>query len=120
MRGCRLTLHALALLVAVSGAGCGVFHPYRPLTVEVRDAESGAPITGAKAEVSYLYMFDFSAPWSVSGETAGGRVRLWVAPYDVARLQITAADYLDAKRSFSAEDVKAMSFRGNEDSPLVV
>lgn len=67
-------------LFAVSG--CQVLHLYRPVTVQVRDAETKQPIADAAVRLTYPLTRDSLAPSNSSAKTgADGVVRLRAAPY---------------------------------------
>jgi hypothetical protein len=92
MTGRLLTLSVLALLG---------FYRHQPVTLEVRDAESGLPIRDARVDVHYLRFMQLLAPGDFSGKTDGnGKILLQVANWDNAVHVSTSADgYIENERS---------------------
>jgi hypothetical protein len=80
------------------------FRHYRPVTFEVRDAESGAAIPNCKIEVTFPHYMELFAPRSTSGPTGlTGSVKLTVAETKTRTLMIStsAEGYLFEQLSYS-------------------
>ena len=102
MLGCRPSLVAFAILLALSVPWClAGIHP-RDLTVKVRDAETKEPVTEAKVTLSYVSRTGPLAPNGYSKETEGGRAELLMFPGWATYLRATAGGYLP----FSTEDIE--------------
>jgi hypothetical protein len=84
MSGRLLTLSVLALLG---------FYRYHPVTVQVRDAESGALIRDARVNVHYLRFMQLLVPRDFSGKTdRDGKIKLKVANWGTGVLVEVSAD----------------------------
>jgi hypothetical protein len=126
MRNPRLarSLGCVAFLLAAA-PGCQAFHDYRPVSVQVRDAESKAPIAGAQVRISYPLTERAVAPASSSGATgADGVAQLRAAPYGNAGISVeaTASGYMFENKTLTVEAVKAIeppTFFGNDPPRLV-
>jgi hypothetical protein len=103
-----------ALLLATA-PGCQVFHVYRPVTIQARDAETKKPIPGAEVRLSYPLTQSSLAPWEAVGTTASdGVVRLQAAPYGEAGilLDVTHPGYMTEQKNYPIEAVKAIEPAG--------
>jgi hypothetical protein len=110
MRNSRLArcLFCPVLLLAVV-SGCQTFHVYRPVAVQVRDAETKQPIPGAEVRISYPLMQDSLTPPDSFGLTNGeGITRLRATPYGKAgiTLKATAKGYLPEEQGVLVETIK--------------
>jgi hypothetical protein len=92
MRDRRLARWLLCLaLSAGTTPGCQVLHAYRPVVVEVRDAETGKPIPGAEVRLTYPLTRPSAAPCISSGTTADdGIAHLRAAPEGEGGLRVEA------------------------------
>jgi hypothetical protein len=93
----RHALHVAALLAPLSG--CSLYLN-RPVTFQVRDAETKRPIEGAELHVMYMRYMEFGLSMTGWGPTKGvtdrdGRLTLVVDPYkDRFNLSATASGYI--------------------------
>jgi hypothetical protein len=122
MRRKRLTVSLLALLLLLcANSGCRFLHGYRPVNIQVRDAETHQPIPGARVRVGYYLLVDPRAPKLRIGATDDeGKVTLRVAPYEGrAVLVATAPGYFTEGmqslddgviRAFDLDDEKHKEF----------
>ncbi len=112
MGNLRLVRYLLGpvLLVALI-SGCQALHGYRPVAVEVRDAETKQLITGADVQVSYPLADSYQAPYP-SADTTGndGVARVKAAPYgDLGvRIAVTATGYLPEQKDVAVAVVQAI------------
>jgi hypothetical protein len=112
MRNRRLirSLFYAMLLLAVA-PGCLSFHGYRPVPVEVRDAETKQPIPGVEVKVSYPLETSTFAPGDVKETTgADGIARLQAAPYGRAgvMVEISGHGYMSEYKYLTVEEVEAV------------
>jgi hypothetical protein len=108
-------------------SGCQVIEGYRPVVVEVRDAETHKPIPGAEITASYPDSTSVFSPGRAWASTGGdGIARLNVAPTgELGTVFATKAKgYLDTEKDLSTEAVRAMDpvhlFEDAEDRPVNV
>jgi uncharacterized membrane protein YgcG len=98
-----------------SAPGCQALHVYRPVTVQVRDAETKKPIPGAEVRLSYPLADASFAPWQAVGMSGSdGIAQLRAAPYGEAGilLDVTIPSYMTEQKSFSTEAVAAIKPTG--------
>jgi hypothetical protein len=110
----RLVYPALLLAVAV---GCQAVHRYRPVSVLVKDADTGEPVCGAEVRVSYPHTDSPLAPPDTSETTgADGVARLRAAPYGDTGINVeaTAKGYLAEETFLSVKAVESI-----EPAPLL-
>ena len=110
MRNRRCPLYPILLLALAPG--CQAFHQYRPVAVQVRDAETKKPIPGAVVHISYPLTRPSYAPYDSTGPTGGdGIARLRAAPYGDEGILIEAAaeGYLAENKHLSIEAVQAIA-----------
>src|SRR5580704_490058 len=105
---------ACLILVLAFAPGCQVFHPYRPVPVLVRDAETKEPIPGAEVRITYPFTDPELAPWDSVGRSADdGIARLRAAPYGTGILmEVTAPGRLSEHKDLSADAVGAIEPAG--------
>jgi hypothetical protein len=114
MRTCRLVrcLSCPIFLLALA-SGCQALHSYRPVAIEVRDAETHQPIPSADVAITYPGTQPSFAPWNSSGTTgADGIVRLQAAPCGDATgisVEMTAKGYLFEQKILLDKDVAAIA-----------
>jgi hypothetical protein len=104
LRPARYLLYSVCLLVLTSG--CQVLYHYRPVAVQVRDAETKKPIANADVHLSYPMMRDSLAPYDSSYRTGeDGLAHLRAAPYGDFGIQVDASapDYLPEELNISTE-----------------
>lgn len=93
---------SLLILAAVAANGCGFFRPHRPATLQVLDAETRLPISGAKISVRYPNMMDFSAPLPSRRTTdATGVANLKLTKYHMLDVSVEAEGYVSLLPSSS-------------------
>jgi hypothetical protein len=105
----RCLIYPILLLATVPG--CQVFHAYRPVTVQARDAETKQPIPGAEIRLSYPLVRPSDGPWQSVGTTGGdGTTQLRAAPYGEAgiMLDVTKPGYMSEQKNYPTEAVKAI------------
>ena len=98
----RVRNHRLrALCIPALGAallvlpGCLAFYTSETVTVTVLDAESSAPIQGAKVDLDYYYMMCLNPPRDVSVETGSdGRVEIEEATFGEKGWKVSAPGYI--------------------------
>ena len=107
----RVRNHRLrALCIPALGAallvlpGCLAFYTSETVTVTVLDAESSAPIQGAKVDLDYYYMMCLNPPRDVSVETGSdGRVEIEEATYENKAWRVSAPGYITEWPIFLAD-----------------
>jgi hypothetical protein len=107
-RGMRSVLWLVAALVAC--AGCKAWHCYRPVTIQVQDAETGEPISGAHVRLGYYLLVDPFAPKRTAGMTGpDGTVELVAAPYEGRAVMFVSADgyFSEGMQSLHDDDIRA-------------
>ncbi len=107
---------SLVLLCGAAG-GCQALFRYRPVSVQVVDSETHAPIPGADVRISYTLTAPSQAPFDSCGTTGkDGTVQLRAAPSGRAglMLQATAPGYLADESSMPVQAIEAL-----EPSPLL-
>jgi hypothetical protein len=88
--------------------GCQAFFSYRPVLVQIRDAETKKPIPGAEVHICYPMTRPSVAPWeSLEVSDNEGIARLRAAPFGEAglRLEGAARDYLPESLSVPVEAI---------------
>jgi hypothetical protein len=108
----RVSVGGLLLLFALclTCPGCQIFHRYRPVVVQVRDAETKKPILGVEVDISYPLEHPPFGPSGSRGTTDGeGIARLRAAPskggIDVG---VNAPGYMADEQFVSGKDVEAL------------
>ena len=104
----------VACLALVVAALCGC-QSYRPVAVEVRDAETKRPIPGAEVRISYPVKNTTFPPMESAGLTAGdGIARLQATPYGDAgtAFEVSAKGYMAEHRYLTAKEVEAFAPAG--------
>jgi hypothetical protein len=108
-------------------SGCEVLHRYRPVALQIRDAETHRPIAGAQVHISYPLTRPSVAPHDSSGTTDDqGITRLEAAPVgdDTLRAEAAAKGYLTEDISLAAEDIRSIKpaplFRADDRRPIAV
>jgi hypothetical protein len=99
------------LLLATLSIGCQALHRYRPVLVQVRDAETKQPIAEAQVRISYPFTRPSWAPWECCEPTGeDGVAHLRAAPYGKAGvlLEASAANYLSEQQSHAADTIAAI------------
>jgi hypothetical protein len=107
----RWLVHCLAYLFLLFPAGCQALHSYRPLAVQIKDAETGQPIPQAEVCLHYPQSNPNLAPWNSTGLTdADGVAHLRAAAYGELGLQVQvkAPGYLAEEKWLSTETIKAL------------
>jgi hypothetical protein len=110
MRDCPLAGRLLGALLLAAAPGCLDLHQYRPASVQVRDAETKKPISGAEVRVAYPLMRASLSPCESTG-TAGadGIAHLRMAPAEAgATLECTARGYLPETLNVTEEGVRKL------------
>jgi hypothetical protein len=124
--GIRRALRCLvgAFFLFAGLTGCQAFYSYRPLVVQVRDAETKKPLSGAVVHVHYPAGLDSTAPWESSGQSgADGIVRLRAALYGDEGIQLhaDAPGYLKEELGVTAETLRQIEptfFASDSDRPV--
>lgn len=99
----RVRVFVSATLAAATLDLCGCVALYRsyPITVTVTDAESDAPIAGARVELSYLYVHCLNPPEPASGSTGtDGRVEIQATTFESKSWQVSADGYSPLESAF--------------------
>jgi hypothetical protein len=79
--------------------GCLAFYTSETVTVTVLDAESSAPIQGAKVDLDYYYVMCLNPPRAVSVETGSdGRVEIEEATFGEKGWKVSAPGYITMYR----------------------
>jgi hypothetical protein len=114
---CRRLVRCLicpAFLVAIA-PGCQGFYAYRPVAVQVRDADTKQPIHGADVAISYPNLHPNYAPWdSVALTGDDGIVHLRAAPTGPAGvlLEVRATGCLPEYRTLAVAEIDAIQRPG--------
>ena len=106
IRPARYLLYPICLLVCTSG--CQVLYRYRPVVVQVRDAETKKPIANADVHLCYPLTRDSLAPYDSSDLTGeDGIAHLRAAPYGDfgVRIDASAPGYMSEQLNLSTETV---------------
>jgi hypothetical protein len=109
-RPARCLLYPFLLLAFV--AGCQSFHSYRPVAVQVRDADTHQPIPDAEVRIWYPMTVPSTAPYDSCGLTGeDGIARLRAAPYGDASIvmEANAKGYLYEAKDIAVADVQAIA-----------
>src|ERR1017187_10377657 len=109
-RGLARSLIRSLLLLAVA-PGCQAFHQYRPVSIEVIDAEAKKPIAGVEVKISYpLETSSFAPRESKEAAGADGIARLKAAPYGCAgvKVAVSAKGFLSEQKYLSIQEVQAI------------
>jgi hypothetical protein len=96
-------------------SGCQALHVYRPVSIQVRDAETKKPIPGAEVRLSYPLAQSSLAPWEPVGTTGSdGITRLRAAPYGEigVLLDVSLPGYMSEQKSYPVEAVQAIKPAG--------
>jgi hypothetical protein len=113
LRPFRSLIYAAFLLGTASG--CQALHPYRPVPVLARNAETKQPIAGVEVHISYPLAQQYFSPWESIGTTGpDGIARLQAAPYGEAGIMVdvTAHGYLNEQKFLSIQEVQAIARPG--------
>ena len=88
-------LFSLSLLLCSTTPGCIAIYGHRPVQVEVRDVETGEPISGARVEVVYFPSFVvLNPPHGTKTETnSKGMATLKVAEHSLVWMIASAHGY---------------------------
>jgi hypothetical protein len=111
----RWPMRCLACLALALTPGCQPFYSYRPMPIVVRDAETGQPISGAIAHVSYPLVHPTQAPYDSVDKTVGdGIAHVQATPYGPAAvlLEVHAPGYMNEERTLSIESIAAIQPAG--------
>jgi hypothetical protein len=112
MRNLRLARSLVFLIFPVAIApGCQALHPYTPISVVARDAETKKPIPGADVRISYPLTSPNTAPWDSTGKTGeDGIARLRAAPSgdEVIMVNVNADGYMFEQKNLPAEASKVI------------
>ena len=106
----RRLARALLLFAVVVAPGCQEFYSYRPIAIQVRDAETKQPLPGATVHISYPLVHASQAPYDSVGATApDGIVRLQAAPSGPAGVlvEVTEKGYLFEQKTLPADRDRA-------------
>lgn len=99
------------ILLAAALPGCQVFHAYRGVDVQILDAETKQPITGADVKISYPLETSWLAPSESKGITTGdGIAHLSATPFGRAGIMIEASakGYMGEVKYLSPEEIEAL------------
>jgi hypothetical protein len=112
MGNLRLARRAIYLFILVSIApGCQALHPYTPVSIVARDAETKKPIPGADVRISYPLTSPDIAPYDSTGKTGeDGIARLRAAPSgdDVIMVNVNAQGYMFEDKNLPADVAKVI------------
>ncbi|HEX3150574.1 MAG TPA: hypothetical protein VHR66_21025 [Gemmataceae bacterium] len=92
-------------------SGCTLYQP-RPVTITVRDGDTGEPIEGAEVRTAHMVMFDFGVFLSAIGPEDGrtdpdGKLTLIIDPHkgnfhlDVTAIPYSNGDFATGRRPFA-------------------
>src|ERR1700722_15710187 len=99
------------MLLLVIAPGCQALHAYRPVPIEVRDAETKKPIAGVDVRISYpLANGPFAPAESTATTGPDGIARLSAAPYGDAgtQVEISAKGYMAEYRFVTNPELQAI------------
>jgi hypothetical protein len=111
MRNRRLARVLLLLLAIAMAPGCQAFSAYRPIAIQIQDAETKQPIPGAVVHISYPLVHPSQAPYDSAGATASdGVVRLQAAPTGPAGvlIEVNGKGYLLEEKTLPIATVQAI------------
>lgn len=111
----RRLVRALLLLTAIVAPGCQAFYAYRPVAIQVQDAETKQPIPGAAVRISYPLVQPSQTPYEVEGATgADGIAHLRAAPYGPAGVlvEVSGKNYLLDQKTVPVTTIEAIKPAG--------
>jgi hypothetical protein len=114
MRNRRFARVLLLLAIAVA-PGCQAFYAYRPIAVQIQDAETKQPIPGAVVHISYPLIHASQAPYDSVGATqADGVARLRAAPTGPAGVlvEVNGKGYLIDEKTLPIATIQALKPAG--------
>jgi uncharacterized membrane protein YgcG len=123
IRGGRVAVVGFFLVISVTG--CHTFEPSTPLTVQVRDAETQAPIPGATVRLWRFGSHSEERDQSIT-TSADGTARPHLAPPDEGgvMVEVTASGYIAAQTTLPRDVTDALAsaktFQPYKGPPLAV